>query len=562
MMQLSIDIAPQVPRSAYDYGLRRSGEAHGVVLTRRPVVELMLDLAGYTSDRDLTRLALLDPACGTGAFLLSAVERLVDAANRQGHTLTDLTHALCAFDIDAEHVAVTRSAVTALLTARGLAPDDATRLAKAWVHLGDFLLAPLSQCFDVVVGNPPYVRIEQIAPVLQAEYRRRYSTLFDRADLYVAFFERGLRLLSQHGTLCFVCADRWVLNRYGAPLRALIHASFGVRVYLDLHDASPFEEEVIAYPSIIAIGPGPSEAVHVGRLSSASAEACAAVASAWRALPVPSPLLAKHHAWFSNDAPWVLSAPNQRACLQDLESRFAPLEADGATSVGIGVATGCDHAFVVPRDADIEADRLVPLVMRADLQNGRIVDAGRCVINPFRDEGGLVDLRDYPRLARHLERHRAAIANRHVARKQPTAWYRTIDRIFPALRVAPKLLIPDIAGANTVVYDAGHYYAHHNLYTVTSSTWDVEVLGALLASRVALFFVWSYAVKMRGGYLRFQAQYLRRIRLPSPTSLAPSLCDALREAFRNRDFQTLDALALEAWQLDALPPFDFADTRR
>jgi hypothetical protein len=90
----------------------------------------------------------------------------------------------------------------------------------------------------------------------------------------------------------------------------------------------------------------------------------------------------------------------------------------------------------------------------------------------------------------------------------------------------------------------------------------MEVLGGLLSSRVALFFVWSYAVKMRGGYLRFQAQYLRRIRLPAPESIPDGLAMAIRTAFRGRDFAHLDQLALEAYGLQELPPFDFVDTRK
>lgn len=134
--------------------------------------------------------------------------------------------------------------------------------------------------------------------------------------------------------------------------------------------------------------------------------------------------------------------------------------------------------------------------------------------------------------------------------------------MYPALVTTPKLLIPDIAGSNEVVFDDGRYHPHHNLYFITSARWDLEVLGGLLSSRVALFFVWSYAVKMRGGYLRFQAQYLRRIRVPRPESLSPELTSALRDAFRRRDFAALDALALRAYEIVSLPVFDFVDTRR
>lgn len=497
--QLSINLPVALPREAYAYGERSSGEAHGVVLTRRHVVDLMLDLAGYTADRDLTRLTLLEPACGHGVFLVSAVERLLDAAARTLRPFDALEGAIRAFDIEPAHVAASRRAVEAALTARGVPELRARTLAEVWVVEGDFLLAAFPRAFDVIVGNPPYIRIEQLSPLLQAEYRRRYATLYDRADLYVAFFERGLNLLGPTGVLCFVCAVRWISNRYGAPLRAMIADRFRVNCYIDLHDASPFESEVTAYPSIVSLSPGPRERVFVGRMETASAEECAQLWAARSGESLPGAEVAFYDTWFAGDAPWVLGSPAHLRALRDLEARFEPLEADGQTRGGIGVATGCDRAFIVDAAADIEPDRLVPLVMRADMDAGRIHDARRRVINAFGDAGGLVDLADYPRLAAHLAAHRAAVCARHVAKKNPAAWFRTIDRVYPELVTTPKLLIPDIAGSNEVVFDGGRFHPHHNLYFVTSTAWELEVLGGLLSSKVALFFVWSYAVKMRGG---------------------------------------------------------------
>jgi hypothetical protein len=134
--------------------------------------------------------------------------------------------------------------------------------------------------------------------------------------------------------------------------------------------------------------------------------------------------------------------------------------------------------------------------------------------------------------------------------------------VYPELVSKPKLLIPDIAGANEVVLETGRFHPHHNLYFATSESWDMEVLGALLSSRVALFFVWSYAVKMRGGYLRFQAQYLRRIRVPNPAAIPAKLAKSLAAAFRKRDFGQIDALALKAYALAELPAFPFVDSRQ
>jgi hypothetical protein len=562
-MQLFMNLPVVLPSDAYRSGERSSGETHGVVFTKPHVVELILDLAGYTSDRDLTEMRLLEPACGHGAFLLPAVERLATAARRGVRPMASFGDAITAYDIDAEHVAIARRAVTDRLVERGVKESVAERLAEGWVRQGDFLLTRGGDRFDAVVGNPPYVRIEQVAPALQREYRRRFSSIYDRADLYVAFIEQGLNLLGSEGVLSFVCADRWTLNKYGAPLRRFIAEHFRVRCYIDLHQASPFESEVIAYPAIFAIGRGKTERVSVAAIATASPEECGAViASMSGAGQATAGVVAtQYETWFRADEPWVLSTPEQLAILRELEDRHAPLET-GDTKVRIGVATGNDKVYIVGPDADIEAERLVPLVMRDDIEAGRIRDGKRFVINTFRtDGGGVIDLGDYPRLARYFKAHDDSVRARYVAQKNERAWFRTIDRVYPELVGVPKLLIPDIARSNQVVLDEGRFHPHHTLYFVTSGSWDMRVLGALLSSKVALFFVWSYAVKMRGGYLRFQAQYLRRIRLPSPTSIAPDVANGLVAAFKERDFAKIDDLALDAYGLRMLPAFEFVDTR-
>ncbi|WP_437781258.1 Eco57I restriction-modification methylase domain-containing protein [Sorangium sp. So ce1097] len=567
-MQTALDLTVMLPQSAYDYGERSSGEAHGVVLTKPHVVSLILDLAGYTEDRDLASLSLLEPACGHGAFLVPAAERLIASARRHGRDARDIESAIRSYDVARDHVDRARLAVAGALARLGLPLDDARRLSEAWIAHGDFLLTGQGRRFDAVVGNPPYIRIEQLSPELQEEYRERYSSLYDRADLYVAFIERGLDLLAPGGVLSFICADRWTLNRYGAPLRRMLSRWYQVRCYIDLHSASPFESEVVAYPSIFAVSRGKTGSVPVATLSTASPEECEAASSALQRAEggaperCPGVTVAEYPSWFDGDDPWVLSSPEHLEALRSLEARFSPIEEVGGTRVGIGVATGSDRIYIVRGDVDIERDRLVPLVMRDDIEDGRIRDAGRFVINTFGDDGKVVRLEAYPRLAAYLRAHEAEIRKRYIAQKSAASWFRTIDRVHPELASAPKLLIPDIAGSNEVVHEEGRFHPHHNLYFITSEGWDLEALGGLLGSRVALFFVWSYAVKMRGGYLRFQAQYLRRIRLPAPESVGEDVKRDLRSAFRRRDFEGLDALALRAYDIDALPRFSFLDTRK
>ena len=96
------------------------------------------------------------------------------------------------------------------------------RFLGAWLRNDDFLLADIRSRFDFVVGNPPYIRQELIPDRLIAEYRSRYETIYDRADLYIPFIERSLKLLKDGGLLGFICADRWMKNKYGGPLRAMV----------------------------------------------------------------------------------------------------------------------------------------------------------------------------------------------------------------------------------------------------------------------------------------------------------------------------------------------------
>ena len=559
--ELPIEQGAIAADEAYHYGDRASGETHGLVLTKPHIVRLILDLVRYEPANAILDKTLLEPSCGEGAFLVEVVRRLCAAREDGAKDWDSLTDCVRAFDIDPRHVELSRTSAQAELVRNGAPLEVAGRLVHAWVRCGDFLLSPANTDADFVVGNPPYIRVEHLAPKLQAVYRSRFGTLYDRADLYVAFIEHGLAQLSTAGKLSYVCADRWTLNRYGRPLRDHIAGNYGVHAYVDLHQTSPFDSDVIAYPAIFVLAREQPSRVRVLRMMEATPDECIQAARALRSRS-PGEQVDEYPGWFKSGEPWVLSSPRHLATLRDLEARYPALEETPTTKVGIGVATGNDRVFIVDREADIEPDRLVPLVMRPDLVAGQIRDQGQRVINTFDGSRGAVDLEGYPRLAAYLAEHADQIRSRHVARKNPARWFRTIDRVYPELVSRPKLLIPDIAGSLQVAYDRGEYHPHHNLYFVVSDSWDLEVLGALLSSRVALFFVWCYSVKMRGGYLRFQAQYLRRIRVPAPEDLEPSLADRLRIAFRSRDFAGIDELALEAYGLDEVPEFAFVDTRQ
>ena len=547
---------PACPVMAATEALAAEGghEARGAIFTRSEVVDFVLDLAGYTEDQPLHEKRLLEPSFGGGDFLLPIIERLLSAwraARPNGSALEDLADAIRAVELHHDTFRGTQAAVVALLKRQGIGANAATSLAGRWLSQGDFLLAPLEGQFDFVVGNPPYVRQELIPAPLLAEYRHRYLTMYDRADIYIPFIERSLLVLANGGSLGFICADRWMKNRYGGPLRSLVAERFHLKVYVDMVDTPAFRSDVIAYPAITIISretPGATRIAHRPIIDRETLTKLAGLLHATTLPKVAGPVRELTRVTNGSE-PWLLESADQMALIRRLEGAFPLLEEAGC-KVGIGVATGADKAFIGDFETlDVEPDRKLPLVTTKDIMTGEVHWRGQGVINPFAESRGLIQLDEYPRLRRYLEARREAIAGRHCAQKAPANWYRTIDRITPALAARPKLLIPDIKGEAHIVFEGGELYPHHNLYYVTSDEWDLRALQAVLLSAVTRLFVATYSTKMRGGFLRFQAQYLRRIRIPHWVEVPEPLRRDLAKAAIKRDVQACNRAAFKLYGL-------------
>lgn len=535
---------------------RADASSRGAIFTRRAVVEFMLELVGYTSEHPLHERRLLEPSFGGGDFLIPCIERLLRAWKMQrpsGDAVEELRYAIRGVELHLETFKQTQATLLQLLLREGLSQKSAEYLLNAWLLPGDFLQLPLEGSFDFVVGNPPYIRPELIPASLLAAYRKRYQTMYARADIYIPFMERSLSLLSEQGQLAFICADRWMKNRYGGPLRHLISTQYQLNVYVDMVDTPAFHSEVAAYPAIVVVGRHKTGRTRIARRPTLDAHTLTRLAATLRS---SEPLhkdgrvdeLSSH---FNGSEPWLLEKSEALKLIRRLEEHFPSLEAAGC-HVGIGVATGADRVFMGPWDAlEVEPERKLRLVTTRDIVSGTVEWQGLGLINPFEDSGKLVNLRDYPLLERYLERHRSLLSQRHCARSTPNSWYRTIDGIRSTLTTQPKLLIPDIKGKAHIVFEPGGLYPHHNLYYVTAEQWDLRALQAVLLSSLTQLFIAAYSSQLRGGFMRFQAQHLRRLRLPAWSCVSERLRQALRIAALQRDLKACDQAVSALFELSA-----------
>ena len=495
----------------------------GAVYTKHEVVDFMLDLIEYTVDRPIYMKRILEPSFGAGNFLVPIITRLIDSFEQMGgHDYLTLVNCVRAVELDRATFEHTKSRITSLLQNRGLSKPVVDSLISAWLIRSDYLLETELGLFDYVIGNPPYIRQESIDSETLRVYRSKFRTMIGRSDIYIAFFQHALNSLNLDGTLSFICSDSWIKNAYGKGLRNLIASRYGLDLYIDMYGLPAFAHDVGAYTSITRIRNSPSKklcTVELSSLDSAYLKDISNKLTEGNHLDTEVAIIDTPH----TSAPWLLSGSEESTIVRDLEDRYPSIEEAGC-SIGIGVATGADSIFIGKLDSlHVEESRKIPLATGKDIIDGRLSWSGKGVINPWDSNGKLIELERYPLTEEYLSRYHSRLRNRHTAKRDPNKlWYKTIDKIDASLINTPKLLIPDIrSNSQSIAYDSGTVYPHHGVYYITSNTWELRALQALLKFGLATLFVRTYSTRLGGGYVRFQAQNLRRIRIPTWDSLSP-----------------------------------------
>lgn len=495
------------------YGLRRTGGQHGDVFTSPEVVSYMLDLVGYSSDKDLSSVKILEPSCGEGEFVIEIVRRLRESSMKYGFDCWQaFQNNVFAYDIDEQKVEICK----ARLVEYGIKVSLDGNICHA-----DCLLQQIPDV-DMVVGNPPYIRYEQIPPDKLSIYKRLFHTFHYRADLYILFFEKTLKSLRNGGHHCFICSNRWLKNEYGKKLRAWIAKSFRQETIISLEKAADaFQEDVLAYPAITLIS----------NANPAASFTFAEVTSVHQ-LPqlqgktLPSPQTADWSGIFNR-----IGSDDTLLAIEEM-----------GFMIGIGVATGADSIFIAKDlPCKVEKELLLPALNAKDMSGNRLQWSGKYLLNPYKPNGELICLDDYPLAAKYLLSNRDILQKRHIARKNPRKWYKTIDRIVPSLKDMPKILLPDISGNQFIFVDEGNYYPLHNLYFITGgSIRQLQLLSAMLMSDYVRGQLLGIANCMNGGYPRWQSQYLRKLLMPDINTIEEDLADRLLSAYQHFDLSSLN----------------------
>ena len=503
----------QVNLTSNLYGIRRSGVSHGDVFTSPRVVCFMLDLIGYTSDKDLSAYKVLEPSFGHGDFLIEIQNRLIQSAKKFNFDASEIMSKNI-YGCEIDRGKYDKCIDTLRLEMPNFTPSN--------LKTEDFLFSLWNTQFDFIIGNPPYIRYENIPEKVRNLYKNKFYTFHYRSDLYILFYEHSLRNLSVNGRHCFICSNRWLKNEYGKKLRTYISSSFNLEYIIDVENINAFKESVLAYPSITLISNTEGgKNVKLAKINDLS--------------ELDKPIQTKQKKLESFDN-W------DDLFLSDNIENLSYIEQQGF-KIGIGVATGADKIFISKElENQVEEELLLPLVNAKDLTGNEFIWKGFYILNPYRLNGSIINLDKYPKAKQYLGQFKSILSKRHIVKNGRT-WYSLIDKIKPELVNLPKILLPDITGNKIIFIDKGLFYPAHNIYYITGRPLEeLEPLAAILMSRFVRSQIENISNKMNGGLPRWQSQNIKRIRIPIISDIPTKLKDKLVDAYQSHNITEIDRI--------------------
>lgn len=459
-----------------------------------------------------------------------------------------------------------RDDLSGILETEHSLPHEDARRAAAWNPFDQNASAPffdplwmfqLHQGFDIVIGNPPYVRQEKIAgqkPALQKIYGGKdlrgdpAGSYAGTADLFVYFIERGVRLLNPGGTFAYITSNKWYRAKYGENLRHWFTVNAKIETLIDFGDADVFD--AIAYPTILVatrrdhIGPKPEDrflALNWQNLGDGAGieDFPPLVSRAGFAMPQSE----------LRRGGWQIEPTVKRDLLARIRTTGVPLGDYVEGRFYYGIKTGYNDAFVIDGAqraqliaADAKSDELIkPFLRGRDIKRWRVEPQDLWLI--FTRRG--VDIEDYPAVKRHLAGHREKLepkpknwvdgpteAEKWQGRKAGSyKWFEIQDNVaYWEEFLAPKIIVPAIEKTVAFAPDTIGYFSNDKTSIVVSDEW--RFLIACLNSPVSWWITQVNYAGRQGGFFEFKPMYVGQFPIPRADGRAKELISVLVDVLR------------------------------
>ncbi len=486
---------------------------------------------------DLRALAIVDPACGSGAFLVAAYDALYGEYRRVTGRLADLgaepdfdiadeilLKNLHGVDINIESVEITRLALwlkTARRQHRLARLDETIRAGNSLIDDTAATERPFdwheafpeifaAGGFDIVIGNPPYVRMEHLKPI-KPWLAKHYTVADERTDLSAYFFEKGVNLLRPGGRLGFISTSSFFRAGYGEKLRLLLGERLDLETVVDYGDVQIFEG-VTTYPAILTgrkkteIALPGGELTYLNIRSEAPKDIGRTFDEAGKTMPRAR--LTGGSWQFEDEALARLRDKITRGRRTLGEVYGAPL---------YGIKTGLNEAFIIDtatRDGLVardpkSAELLKPFLRGENIKRWRVEPEGLWLINTPK---GKVDIERYPAIRDWLLPFREKLE----ARATQQEWWelQQAQLAYQPKFEGRKISYPHFQNERMFTIEETGAFSNDKSYFIPDGT---DSLLGFMNSRLAWAFLASISPAVRNQWHEMRVQYVEKMPIPAET---------------------------------------------
>jgi type I restriction-modification system DNA methylase subunit len=484
------------------------------------------------------QIKILDPACGSGSFLIKAFDVLNeyqsknDLAYHQAELdfKTDtiftkkakiLQNNIFGVDLDKQAVEITQLNLLLKIAEKkkrlpllgkniqcgnSLIADEKYAGNKAFVWEEEFKDIFKEGGFDVVIGNPPYVRQEEfgeIKPYLEANFTIYQGT----ADLFVYFFEKEFNVLKENGYFGMIVSNKWLRAGYGKNLRKFL-TQFWIEEFIDFGDLKVFPDATI-YPCIIIM--------RKIKKANPKIRICKMETLEFGSLED----YIKSNSYFLNqkdlsEKEWNIQKGEGNELIKKIRVSGTPLEVYVDAKINYGIKTGLNEAFIIDEkkrqeliNEDITSEELIkPYLTGAELKRYAIKSKKNYII--LTKIG--VNIQKYPAIYKHMKSFQEGLEKRWDKGKY---WYELRACAYYDLFNETKIVWGNLTTRSSFSIDEtnGFYVNAPACILPTNSKYVLGILNSKLMS----YFLLSICAERQGGFIEQKPVYVSQVPIKKPT---------------------------------------------
>lgn len=505
---------------------------NGVVFTPCYIVEYILE---NTLNEQLAEdSVIIDPACGSGAFLVLAAEKLTLRLNKS--VAETVSQNIFGIDLSEDNVRRTKELLTLLVLSYGESADSlcfnikvADSLKENWFELFG------KKTFHFVIGNPPYVNTHDMSKDTISYLKKNYRTTQKGTfNIFYAFIEQSMKFLSPNGMLGFIIPNNYLTITAAEDLRKYLVENKYLSKIIDFGENMIFAP-VRTYNSLLFLKACGSENLMYATIKKSSDVKGALNNANFLCMAIDD----------LDSSGWKLLDENERANIKKIEQAGSPIK----PYIRVGIATLMDNVYLVDGfDQEkgmyyklFEGTRYLiePEITRSIYKVSNIkaesslADAKQAIIFPYTEieQYSLVDTPNknyqiipehimaqrYPQCYQYLCRCRTILDTRDKGKGNAVAWY-AYGRSQGLGNNSRKLLFPTFSLHPKFMLEESRQTLFCNGYAILESPqFDLEILQKILNSVVMDYYVSKTSYAIEGNYKCYQKKYIQRFSVPQFT---------------------------------------------